>query len=420
MKRKIKINVFKILIYIFTLLLVLTTNSVYNNLVDYNFHLPFIFVFIEFLIIFYQIMKGNFDRKKFKNIIVFIFMYIVIVSITMFISKPFDLTNFISRFIIIFPLSLIMFYCLKNKKEFITLLCDAFINIMFFISVTSLLLYIFGPILGILEPSGYIGVHWGGAKLIKSYYNIYFNRQTFYSRYFSIARNSSIFNEAPMYALNLTIAFALLNLKEKQHKFKYLLFIISILSTLSTISIVISSVIIFVKFLKSKNKNQLLNLLKILFIPLLAGSLFFISSSFINIRKNTSSYDARLDDYRASFKTFKENPFFGVGYQNETEIIENMQYDRKDKNGDYNIGISNSFGLLLAECGLILFVFQLIGCINLFIKSLKNKNYINIYFYVVIISLYFTMIFAYTPLLFVLLAYTFSPFLEEKNNYEKN
>ena len=92
---------------------------------------------------------------------------------------------------------------------------------------------------------------------------------------------------------------------------------------------------------------------------------------------------------------------------------------RRDKNGDYNIGISNTFGLLLAECCLILFVFQLIGYFNLFIKSLKNKNYINIYFYIVITALYFTMIFAYTPLLYVLLAYTFSPFIEKKQNYEK-
>lgn len=419
MKKAIRINIFKNLIYIFTILLILTTNSVYNNLVDYNFHLPFIFVFVELLIIFHQIIKGNFDRNRFKNILVIIFLYFFIVFIIVFISKPFDLTNFVSRFILIFPLSLIMFYCFKNKKEFITLLCDAFINIMLFISIFSLLFYILGPILGIIEPSEYIGIHWGGAKLIKSYYNIYFNMQTFYSRYFSIVRNSSIFNEAPMYALNLTIAFALLNLKEKHHKFKYLIFIISILSTLSTISIVISSVIIFVKFLKSKNKNQLLNLSKILFIPLIAGSLFFVSNSFINIRKNTSSYDARLDDYRASFKTFRENPFFGVGYQNENEIIANMSYNRRDKNGDYNIGISNTFGLLLAECGLILFVFQLIGYSNLFIKSLKNKNYINIYFYIVITALYFTMIFAYTPLLYVLLAYTFSPFIEKKQNYEK-
>ena len=419
MKKAIRINIFKNLIYIFTILLILTTNSVYNNLVDYNFHLPFIFVFVELLIIFHQIIKGNFDRNRFKNILVIIFLYFFIVFIIVFISKPFDLTNFISRFILIFPLSLIMFYCFKNKKEFITLLCDAFINIMLFISIFSLLFYILGPILGIIEPSEYIRIHWGGAKLIKSYYNIYFNMQTFYSRYFSIVRNSSIFNEAPMYALNLTIAFALLNLKEKHHKFKYLIFIISILSTLSTISIVISSVIIFVKFLKSKNKNQLLNLSKILFIPLIAGSLFFVSNSFINIRKNTSSYDARLDDYRASFKTFRENPFFGVGYQNENEIIANMRYNRRDKNGDYNIGISNTFGLLLAECGLILFVFQLIGYFNLFIKSLKNKNYINIYFYIVITALYFTMIFAYTPLLYVLLAYTFSPFIEKKQNYEK-
>jgi hypothetical protein len=326
-------------------------------------------------------------------------------------NKPFNLSNYISRWLMVTPLAFLHFTVIDSSSDFIKKLCIAFIKTMVILSILSLLFYIIGPLTGLIKYSNLVSIHWGGDKFVKSYYNVYFTMQFFYSKYFSLPRNSGIFTEAPMFALSLTIAFCLAIIRKEVNKKDIVILFLTIFSTISTTAIIIVSLMLVVRLFTYKTDNKMHIFIKRFVFPILAVALIIASAFILNIRLATSSYTARQDDFNASITSFKKSPIYGIGYGNEKVIIKNMSSNRRDKKGDYNIGISTSFGALLAECGILFLIFQIIGIIILCKMSLRKKEYNNILFYLVMTYLYLTTIFAYTPLLYILIAYTYNPLI---------
>ena len=234
-----KVNVLSILIYIYVFLIILSTNSVYNNLNKLNFHIPIILIGIQSLILIYCFFKNKIRRDKlFKSIIICILYEFLMIGFCL-LNKPYNLLNYISRWLMITPLAFLHFTIIDKSCEFTKKICLAFIKIMVALSLVSIVFYILGPLTGLIKYSNLVNIHWGGDKFVKSYYNLYFTMQFFYSKYFSLPRNSGIFTEAPMFALSLVIAFCLAIMRKGVNKKDIAILFITIFSTMSTTAIII-------------------------------------------------------------------------------------------------------------------------------------------------------------------------------------
>ena len=130
----------------------------------------------------------------------------------------------------------------------------------------------------------------------------------------------------------------------------------------------------------------------------------------LSYKLSTNSGSIRIDDYKASYKTWIEHGIIlGAGFNNEDAIIENMSKFRKD-----NQGLSNSTMVVLAEGGIMLFMIYLIPFLLSINYAIKNKNNNILYFDIIILFLFCTTIFAYTALMINILSKGYYIMLKEK------
>ena len=135
---------------------------------------------------------------------------------------------------------------------------------------------------------------------------------------------------------------------------------------------------------------------------LLIPVIFEVSINLVNEKMKSSSYSLRKDDFNACIEAWKNNKIFGIGIGNEEEIEKYMNKLRKK-----NTGLSNSIMAVLAEGGIILFIFYFLGPLINIIKGLACKNFKLISINFIILSLFVFYIFQFTPIAMLILAYSY-------------
>ena len=386
----------KILEYFVALLLILGCNSVYFVLEFQDYHLNVLCSIISCLVLFFQVVSTKINKKKLLKSLIFLFFYYIYIILFLMLNYLNNLSSFVNLFVVLFPV-LYMYYIMSyNNKNILYKIKD----IMCALAITSLFFYIFGSILNIIKSSGYVWTNWSNIKAFPSFYGLHFNTQHITIFGLNIWRNTGLFPEGPMFSLNLTIALAIeLFLSEKKSKTKILILVSTIFTTLSTIGIAISSFMIIISILRSKYNNKIKKIIKYLTFPIIIVLLIGTSLYFFNARKQNDSYSIRLDDYRASYLAWKENPIIGTGYGNTDAIKNHMSSHRS-----YNQGLSNSLMVLLAECGVYLFIFYLIPFIKAMRYGIRNKKYNIVIFTIVILFLLITTTFQFRTMIINLLA----------------
>ncbi|MBQ9659591.1 MAG: hypothetical protein IJV31_12730 [Clostridia bacterium] len=406
--------------YIIAFIIILNTNSVFANLTKIDLHLNVVLIFILSIYFLRKIIKRDI-KTTYLNIKGEISKYYKIFSIYILYLVFFLIFNrnefkrFISVFMIIFPLLTYIFINNGGVKIF-----RKIINIMFVLATISLIFYLLVSIFRIIKPTNYVEIEWGGIHNINSFCNIYFETQRFDGLGLHIQRNTGIFVEAPMYSLCLCIAVALEEFIVKRRKIIInIILILTIITTFSTTGIITISYIYILKivnkFITKKyiNKRKKFIMIFITIILIIIAGIYFIQ------RIQTSSGSIRLDDYKASFKAWKDAPLFGNGYQDTDSIKKYMSPFRY-----YNMGLSNSIMVLLAQCGIyfsILYIYPFIETIK---NLTKKKEYDIIFFETTIILLFITTIFMYKPIMISILAFLYSyiintNILKEREKYEK-
>lgn len=389
--------------YVLMILVVISTRSVFAH-TDQNIHLNILFILLLFLIIAIKIIKKQLDATRILRLGSIAVIYYIYLIIFMMVNKINDLSNFISTFGIIFPLIFIRYYTDKDNysmKNTLRILSD----IICILSVISLFIYIIGPVIGLINPTNTVYLEWGNKGNINSYFNLSFSIQRTSIMGLDLPRNTGIFTEAPMYALNLIIALIIqLFIIDKPSIKKIILLTISIITTYTAIGIATATASIIIFFFVNREKyNNKKNLLKkiiisVISIMLIVGSIYI----FVERKTNTESYSIRTDDFKACFLAWLEAPIFGNGYQYEDAIINHMSNFRM-----HNVGVSNSILTLLAESGIYLFIFYAIPTIYLIIDCIKNKSYKLLAFILIVLVLFVTTIFEYNIIMMYFLVFMY-------------
>ncbi len=403
MRHKNRINIY--LQYLLVFFVILDSRSVFAHIYDSNLgKFLSVFIILDLLAIFII----NFNKKLKKNTILFLLAYFIYISIFFLLGVQDSRLSFLSSFFVIFPLMFLMFSVFD--KEQIQNLLKAYINVMFVIAFVSLVFYIGGSLLKLVEPNVSLNIDWGGLQSIYGYHYLHFDSQTTVIFDQVLLRNSSIFVEGPMFALHLILAmgFALFYKKNMFNKYT-IVFGLSIISSLSLTGMLISLFLILYRFLfYNKNKNIRFLKIMVIFFVLIIGLFLFYDKA------ETRSYNIRGDDFRAGYLAWKEHKIMGNGFMNNELAVSFMSDFRS-----YNTGLSSSLVIVLVQGGIYLALFYLFPFVIGFLKYLLHgKNLYLLELFLVQFSLIFMNAYQYTSIMMVLLAFDYYFLLYSNKNEE--
>lgn len=265
------------------------------------------------------------------------------------------------------------------------------------IAVISLFFWIFGSMLSYLQPSGEIYSVWTGDGdhiLVKNYYYLYFQQQMSNIKQIDAVRNIAFFCEAPMAAFHFSLAFLIeMFFRKKPSKTNIVLLVVATLSTISITGYLVLLAGFSAKYLLSHSKQKLIHVIKIVSVPIAMGAVMYVMLYLYNLKANSASGYARLNDFIVGFQVWKKHFLFGVGYGNYDEIKKMMPLWRSS-----NTGFSNSVMLVVDYGGLYFGMAYLFLIVKGMIGAVKYKKYNSFSFLLI-----FTGIFIVTNIPFVYL-----------------
>jgi len=313
-----------------------------------------------------------------------------------------DLTPYFLKYILFISLLIIyMVNCRLQGHLFIFI--ERYINLTVLLAVISLFFWLLGSVLHIIKPSGKVVNDWGGGQSINSYFNLYFEPQAEWFHDLKLIRNSSIFTEAPMYAVVLLSAIIIyLFVFNRRYNWKMAFLSLAVLSSLTTSGVLIVFIIHILKFFKYSfiinlwlEKRRWTLVISTLSLVLL-GVLAYV---FSRNKFGSGSYNTRLDDYVAGFKAWRESVIFGHEYGEMKPIIKHMSEFRKS-----NTGYSNSLMLILAQGGLFWASFYLLPIFLVIYRAVEKNLHSLFYGMILLIVLLAILIFHDTYYAMFLLA----------------
>lgn len=306
--------------------LIMNGNSVYNSVVDMNYHLMPICVALTYALLFGYLTFGGLKlRKKRLIFAVFLLLYDLIYFIARYEQMPRE--NYALQFIIGLPALYLLFTSLHRNNKLIKLLYRME-NVILIFCAMSLFFWVFGTWLGILKPNTSVTINWGGIHTYKGYWGVHYNIQhdgTFGASYY---RNSGIFTEAPMLNLWTNIALAIeLFLKSHPSKPKVVLYCVVVGTALSTTGILFIMICVGLKFLLLYKNGKALKRLAIIGVALLVIPVgIVVGVKIMQMKMTTFSYTTRMSAYFDSIGLWFRYPLFGGGYWNVRAVVPYVNY----------------------------------------------------------------------------------------------
>ena len=382
---KVKSNT--ILLYIIALFTVISSRSTYlyitNSSAIYSIMAYGVIPLMWIDILTCSSNKVLIDRKR--------FITAVSILLLLGIYCIFSQTDVEYSILLISTVITIYIYCSVKEQLNYAILLETVCNIIFFLAVVSIVMWLLGSILHLL-PYKYITANWGTSgynktgNLLKSYLMIQFeNDQTYlFGKLFTC--NKSIFIERGFAAYNFNIAlYYEMLINKNKGKAKKIILIIAVITTFSTAGFVTLSIFLTGYYLINGNNNILLKIFRVFSAPLvLALSYIFINYVMETKMGYMHSYSSRMQDFINGFEIWKQSPIFGYGYANSRIINE------------FHTGYSNSVSAVLTQGGLVLFIPYFSSFIGGTIRSLRQHNLNKALF---IIMLLINVVFANVPFL---------------------
>lgn len=379
-----KINLKSIQDVLMSLLIVITTNSIYVNTGDSNKLIP-ILALVVIIATVLELISSKINYNYFKIILTTVLIYLVVCITNIFISFNSLSINEILFYFVIAPLMLILLM-FKNFNDRLFDFLNTFVKIILIFAIVSLIFWTFGSILKVVHPTNVVINNWNGGRPTPSYFNLYFETQGIHFFGTTITRNSGIFAEAPMWSLMLSSAFIIQELFLENSIKRLSLLTLTILTTVSTTGIFVIGILLIYRVLMLK--KSLFKYVSLITIPIVIYALLQVWEE----KSDSISASIRFDDYIAGFLAWRANFFFGSGLTLGLKAIEsNMNTLIRT-----NLGYSNSLFVILAQGGVILGIFYLYPVIGVLIK--KGVSIDTKMFALLFIILLFTAIFIDTPL----------------------
>ncbi len=292
----------------------------------------------------------------------------------------------------------------KVQENGIPLLMDYYCRLIMVIAAVSLFFWFFGGLTHLIPCTGEYIYTWAdksaGSK-IYSYFDLYYTVGPQKAIGLTIDRNSAIFAEAPMAALHFSLALLIeMCLKKSTTLGRKILLIGAILSTLSTTAIIVALIAHLGKYFIRKTKNPSDFILKLGIVGCGLVVAYLLISKMVLLKMQQLSAAWRINDYEVAYTVWKENIFFGVGFQNDTAIQNAMPAWRLS-----NMGFSNSIMQLLAQGGIVFSIPYLICFMYGIWSAYKYRNMELVIFIVLFIFLFILTVYTYNYFTIMMLVY---------------
>lgn len=343
----------KVSMIVISIIIILNMGTVY--IVNNYFHITIISLLIIVVIAMFCFPS---TIKTKQNTIALSILYALIFIPFALMSKSGSGILLFCGFIPSFFLIGFYFYKKGMVKDFLLI----YIHILLIIGVVSLFFWVLMSCLHIIKPSGFIILQWGGIEqLVPTYHNIYFESQNYILNLFGInirVRNCGIFSEAPMASFVYSSALlANCYLSNNKRNVIEALLALLIISTLSTTGLIIIICYYSLIFCLRKSKSKITRILKSLVILVIVIIVILCIRYLVIDKLNSVSGSVRSNKIALEFDAFLQNPLIGHGFNT------------------YMDGSSNSFTSILADGGIVLFVFYYVPIFIEMFKHRKNKVY---------------------------------------------
>lgn len=289
-----------------------------------------------------------------KNTALYIFIYVAAQLVFSIINKPSSIAHYFLNQILIVVLMTFYFSSNNLRNNFLRI----YRNIMFVISAFSIFFYIFGSLLAIVLPCGYVSAQWGIMDQYKNYFYLYNEAQATWFFGKSILRNISIFAEGPMFSYCICFALWYELFVGRFSKIRFAVFVLAIATAFSVTGYIFLGILLFIKYLEYSHKiGTRMTIKRLSFLLILLG--FFIAGVYLFFDKLDSvSGISRTSQYLNALRIWSRNPMIGVGY-------------RMSEGGGFASGIL----LVLAECGVLGSLVYFIPLLGTVIKSILRRDY---------------------------------------------
>lgn len=329
----------KTLIYISVLVIMLQCHSLLSHVIPNRY-----FILITPILLMALILTEGSVKVSHEKIYLML-IYVCTLSILV-VFGDFKEIEFILSTILTFVLFMIIF----SNGKYLEMIFEAFTNLMFVICIISLIFFIFGSCLNIIQPTAYYPysvVGWGTQNYY-DYYHLYCEGQMIQLLGYSGIRNTALYVEGPMlvYPIILTLYYELFLRKEGFRKVILLVYVITLITSFSSTGLFMLLVIICLKiYLITQDKK----LIKYFLVPVICLTAFALSIQLFQDKSvnGAVSVGIRTDDILASLKCFINNPVFGVGFENNRGLDPFRLLWRN------NAGLSSGIGGILAFGGLL-------------------------------------------------------------------
>ena len=271
-----------------------------------------------------------------------------------------------------------------RRMKLDALVLNALVGLTVFLAVSSLVLWLLGPVLELIKPMTSLKYSWapgdGTGTKIMCYFFLLFNPQYLSVFDYDVARNSSVFVEAPIFAFVLTTAvlIELFLVGRKPRRGVLVLLFVAIVTTFSVTAYVVCAIALVIKAAPCliRTFRGLPRVWRIVVVVLMFG--IAMAGALAMARKTGSdSWAIRSDDYVAGFKAWIKSPVFGHGLQGDQAIRNQMSSFRIN-----NTGMSNSVMQVLALGGIAFGLAFALGFAGFFVERQRARVSFGISFFV--------------------------------------
>lgn len=274
--------------------------------------------------------------------------------------------NLNAIWVIIFCYSICAFwiYSFRNAA-YLGKMLKSFVIIGSLIALISLLFWVFGSLLHVINPTNLYTLRWGRIRQIHSYYNLYFEAQYSNSSFIPLpisVRNCNIFPEASAAAYYYSIIL-LLNVFWVKYKPKVInsILVATIFSTMSTIGWIVIVAVFECIIISIKPRRFINKALKWILVAVTFVFGLFLLYLLITAKLTTISGISRSQKFTDEFALIKRNIFFGKGF------------------GQTTIGSSNSFTSIWSDGGIVLLFPFYYPVLRFIVKSCKAKSVLSLF-----------------------------------------
>lgn len=394
--------------YVLFLLVIIEFNTAY---LEYERITKYLFYGTAFLCLLLLLYRKR--PVKLEGILI---VYFLGSFLPLFNVSPGAEKQYIKLYWVILPLFMLYFISLRRVSfDRISSFLIKYSNIVTVLALISLVYWVLGSTLEIIQPTLYVPNSWkgDGTRLIPTYHFLYFETQESSFMGYETVRNSGIFNEGPMYNMILCVALSMeLFLRHHKSLWRILIISITVATTFTTtgfLFLTFAVTWIVFKFFSQKSRILLLAVL-----PLLAIGVMNFSDAVMEDKESSSgegSVRSRTTDILTCIDIGMENPILGQGLFTK-KLAENL-------GGSY--GYSNSLFTLFADGGLYTVFLYVVALVLIPLRYYSHSSHeqwplmILSYFFIFVVTISH---FNYLSLLFV--AFGCSLFKIETCNIKAN